>query len=218
MTVETKVAPGSPVELLGDPHPLLEQLGGVADDLAVTDAVARAVEFRSVTDLPSLRRFLDSYRAEILVPIELPIIGGAYGCAGRGEACELIALDERLSQERTIRSFAQASCRVGQRQLSKLRPLRGQRVVQRYLAAIEEGRAKGWHTIVYGVSLAMFSLPLRQGLQNYADQTMRGFIESAARSLRLPESDCESLLAAQVAQTPAAINAALSTSSPLLIT
>lgn len=217
MTVETNIAPSSPEELLGDPHPLLEQLGA-PEDVAAAGAVARAIAFRRVTDLPSLRRFLDSYRAEILVPFEMPMIVRAYQHAASGEANELIALDERLGGERALRPFALASCRVGQRQLSKLRPLRGQRLVQRYLAAIEEGRARGWHTLVYGVSLAMFSLPLRQGLQNYADQTVRGFVESAARSLRLPESDCDSLLAAQFAESPAAIAAILNTASPLLIT
>ena len=108
-----------------------------------------------------------------------------------------------------MRKFAMASCRVGQRQLGKLRPMRDQRLVQRYLTAIEEGRAKGWHTIVYGVSLAMFSLPLRQGLQHYIEQTARGFIESSARSLHLAEADCDALLAEQTKHVPGSLAAAL---------
>jgi urease accessory protein UreF len=102
-----------------------------------------------------------------------------------------------------------ASCRVGQRQLSKLRPMRDQRLVQRYLAAIEDGRARGWHTLVYGVSLAMFSLPLRQGLQHYAEQTARGFIDSSARSLRLAEADCDALLAEHAEHLPGSISSVL---------
>ncbi len=208
MTVGTNIAPVSPAELLGDPHPLLEQLGS-HEELSVTSALTHAVEFRRVSDLPSLRDFIAAYRAEVLVPVELPAVASAYLHASRGEAIELIALDERLANERAIRQFAVASCRVGQRQLSKLRPMRDQRIVQRYLVAIEEGKARGWHTLVYGVSLAMFSLPLRQGLQNYTDQTIRGFIESAARSLRLREEDCDSLLALQSAETPRCIASVL---------
>jgi len=208
MTVETNIAPGSPAELLGDPHPLLEQLGA-PEEIAVTSAVARAIEFRRVSDVPSLRAFLDSYRTEILQPIELPTIARAHQHAWRGEVKELVELDERLARETIVRPFALASCRVGQRQLSKLRPMRDQRVVQRYLAAIEAGQARGWHTLVYGVSLAMFSLPLRQGLQNYAEQTVRGFVESAARSLRLRERDCEWLLTVQAAEVPRAVSAVL---------
>ncbi|HWN95692.1 MAG TPA: urease accessory UreF family protein [Methylomirabilota bacterium] len=208
MTVGTNIAPSSPAELLGDPHPLLEQLGA-PEDLAITSPIAHAVDFHQVSDLPSLRRFLDAYRTDILVSIELPAIVSAYQHAARGEAKELVALDERLAHDRTIRRFAIASCRVGQRQLSKLRPMRDQRLVQRYLAAIDEGKARGWHTLVYGVSLAMFSLPLRQGLQNYANQTLQGFIQSAARSLRLAEGDCETLFAAQSTQVLPAISSAL---------
>jgi urease accessory protein UreF len=200
--------------LLGDPHPLLEQLGS-AEDLAVASSVADAVAFCRVSDLPSLRRFLDAYRIEILVPIELPAIVSAYQHAACSEVNELVALDERLARDQTIRQFAMASCRVGQRQLSKLRPMRDQRLVQRYLAAIEQGKAHGWHTLVYGVSLAMFSLPLRQGLQNYAEQTVRGFVQSAARSLRLPEVNCDELFAGQATEVPRAISSALD--SPTLL-
>jgi urease accessory protein UreF len=208
--------PSSPAELLGDPHPLLEQLG-LPQDLPVTSTMTGLVEFHNVSSLPALRTFLDAYRAQILVPVELPAIVAAYHHAARGEARELIAVDERLAQDVAIRRFASASCRVGQRQLSRLRPMRDQRLVHRYLAAIEDGKARGWHTLVYGVSLAMFSLPLRQGLQHYIEQTLRGFIYSSAKSLCLTEATCDALLMDQAAQIPHEIEAALNGSSvPLL--
>jgi urease accessory protein UreF len=47
---------------------------------------------------------------------------------------------------------------------------------------------------VYGLSLALFSMPLRQGLLGYGYQVTRGFIHSAARSLQLSERDCRNLL------------------------
>jgi urease accessory protein UreF len=187
---------------------LLEQLGA-ADDMAVPAPIMDAMQFRRVSDLPSLRQFLNTYRETILVPVELPAIVAAYQHAARGELKELIALDERLAAERASREFAVASCRVGQRQLSKLRPMRDQRLVQRYLAAIEAGQARGWHTVVYGVSLAMFSLPLRQGLQHYGEQTLSGFVQSAARSLRLTEGDCNTLLTTEAGELPRAISSAL---------
>jgi len=215
MIAGTKSVPCSPAELLGDPHPLLDQLGS-PDELPVT-TVAGLVEFQNVSSLPALRSFLDAYRLQILAPIELPAIVAAYNHAARGEVKELIAFDERLGQDAAIRRFAVASCRVGQRQLSRLRPMRDQRVVQRYLAAIEDGKARGWHTLVYGVSLAMFSLPLRQGLQHYIEQTLRGFIGSSARSLRFAEADGDALLLEQATHIPRAIESALNGSFvPLL--
>ena len=208
MTVGTNIVPSSPAELLGDPHPLLEQLG-TPDEVALAAPLANAIEFRQVSNFSSLRRFLRTYREEVLIPIELPAIVSAYQHAARGEVAELIALDKRLAADRVIRQFASASCRVGQRQLAKLRPMRDQRVVQRYLAAIDNGEARGWHTLVYGVSLAMFSLPLRQGLQHYGEQTLAGFVASASRSSRLTENDCQTLLTAESGELPRAISGAV---------
>ena len=192
----------------GDPHPLLEQLGS-PQQLPISGTVAGMVEFQNLSSPAGLRAFLDGYRAQILVSVELPAIVAAYHHAARGEVRELIALDNHLAREAAIRNFASASCRVGQRQLNRLRPMRDQRLVQRYLAAIEEGRARGWHTLVYGISLALFSLPLRQGLQHYIEQTLRGFIDSSAKSLQLAEADCDALAMAQTANLPNEIDAAL---------
>jgi urease accessory protein UreF len=208
MIAGIKSVPSSPAELLGDPHPLLEQLGS-PEELPVASTVAGLVAFKNVSDLPSLRIFLEAYRAEILVPVELPAIVAAFNHAARGEIRELIALDERVAQDAAIGKFALASCRVGQRQLSRLRPMRDQRLVQRYLAAIEDSKARGWHTLVYGISLAMFSLPLRQGLQHYIEQTVRGFIYSSAKSLRLAEAHADSLITEQTAHTHREIEFAL---------
>jgi urease accessory protein UreF len=65
--------------------------------------------------------------------------------------------------------------------------------VQRYLSAVESGQAHGWHTLVYGMTLVLYSLPLRQGLLGYAHQTTRGFIHAAARGLQLKEAECRDL-------------------------
>ena len=98
---------------------------------------------------------------------------------------------------------------MGRSQLQKLRPLRDQRVVQRYLDAVETGRASGWHTLVYGVTLAVYSLPSRQGLLGYAHQTTRGFIYSAARMLRLSERQCRELFDDLCANLPQAVETLL---------
>ena len=212
MSAEIKAMPNSPAELLGDAHPLLDQLG-VPEDLVAAGVLPATLAFARITDMSALHSFLDAYRAQILVPVELPAIIAAHGHASRGEVRELITLDERLAHEPMLRPFAQASCRVGQRQLSKLRPMRDQRVVQRYLAALAEGKAHGWHTLVYGLTLAMFSLPLRQGLQNYVEQTMRGFLRGAARPLHLTEAESAVLLAECFSTVPGTVREVLETRS-----
>ncbi len=181
-----------PAEWLGDAHPLVAQLG-TADGLASLHALAESLTARPVTSLAALREFLRAYHERILLPHELPAIRAAYEHISRNEVRELIAFDQQLGAEPALKNFSAASQRIGREQLQKLRPLRDERVVQRYLAAVESDQAHGWHTLVYGMTLVLYSLPLRQGLLGYAHQTTRGFIQAAARGLQLKESDCRQL-------------------------
>ena len=114
-------------------------------------------------------------------------------------------MDQQLSREPRLRDFASASRRVGHAQLQRLRPLRDERIVQRYLHALDTGEAHGWHTLVYGLTLVVYSLPLRQGLLGYAHQTTRGFIHSAARSLNVTEVKCRELFDELCEPLPAAV-------------
>lgn len=193
-------------EWLGDVHPLVEQLG-VADGLASLQPLSDSLRAHPVADLPALRDFLQRYHERILVPHELPAIQAAHTHAAHSALRELVALDQQLAGEPALRGFAEASRRIGQAQLQKLRPLRDERIVQRYLHAVESGDAHGWHTLVYGLTLALYSLPLRQGLLGYAHQTTRGFIHAAARSLKLTEADCRALFEELCGPLPGAIEA-----------
>jgi urease accessory protein UreF len=183
-----------PAEWLGDAHPLVAQLG-TADGLASLHDLAASLAIRPITNLAALREFLQAYHEQILLPQELPAIQTAFTHASRNEVRELIAFDQQIANEPALRDFASASARVGRAQLQRLRPLRDERMVQRYLAAVESGQAHGWHTLVYGMTLVLYSLPLRQGLLGYAQQTARGFIHSAARGLQLKEVECRELFA-----------------------
>jgi urease accessory protein UreF len=191
-------------EWLGEWHPLADQLGTAAGLLELS-SVSRRLALSPVHDLASLRSFLLGYRAELLLKRELPAIETAHGHAQRHEVRELVALDQQMAGEATLAVLANASQRVGRTQLQKLRPLRDQRVVQRYLLAVEEGNAHAWHTLVYGLTLALYSLPLRQGLLGYARQMLRGFIYAAARMLKLSEHQCRELFDELCSGLPEAI-------------
>jgi urease accessory protein UreF len=208
MVTRSQLALSDATEWLGDWHPLAEQLGST-DGLVTLGSVSASLRLAPVHDLPSLRRFLRDYQAQILLPLELPAIQRAHGHASRHEVSELVAFDRSLGAEPMLQAFASASQRVGQSQLRKLRPLRDQRVVQRYLDAVISGQANGWHTLVYGLTLAVYSLPLRQGLLGYGHQTTRGFIYSAARMLGLSEHECRDLFDTLCAGLPKAIEALL---------
>lgn len=199
---------GEAAAWLGDIHPLVQQLGST-DGLADLHALSASLQSRPVADLAALTRFLELYREHILIPHELPAIQSAYNHAAASALRELVALDQEIAGTQALKDFASASRRVGQAQLQKLRPLRDERMVKRYLQAVEGGDASGWHTLVYGLTLVLYSLPLRQGLLGYAWQTTRGFIHTAAKPLELTEAQCLELLQAQFDHIPAAVESLL---------
>jgi urease accessory protein UreF len=208
MVKQTEIALSDAAEWLGNWHPLAEQLGS-ADGLNSLGSVSALLHLGPVRNISTLRQFLQSYQEKILFPLELPAIESAHGHAMHNETRELVALDCQLAGKCMLHQFADASRRVGQYQLQKLRPLHDQRLVQRYLAAVQAGQAHGWHTLVYGVTLAIYSLPLRQGLLGYAHQTTRGFIYSAARSLRLSEAQCRRVFDFVSKDFPSAVDSLL---------
>lgn len=193
MFVQANATPREVVEGLGELHPLVQQLGS-ADGLVTLSAVAGALRLPRVDSRESLASFLKAYCAEVLLCHELPAICRAFHHASRNEVRELIAFGQALARPPALRDLAGASQRVGRSQLAKLRPLRGERLLQRYLLAVEEGRVPSWHTLVFGLTLALYSLPVRQGLMTYARQTLRGFVQAAARPLQLTRSDCQELI------------------------
>jgi urease accessory protein UreF len=197
-------AQGEPTDWLGDWHPLAEQLGSANGLVALSD-ISASMQVPLVHDLPSLRNFLTSYQKQLLLPIELPAIYRAFDHTSRHEVRELAEFDRQLAGEPALRPFAEASRRIGQTELLKLRPLRDERIVRRYLEFVERHEANAWHTLVYGLTLALYSIPLRQGLLGYGYQTTRGFIYSAAKALQLSEKDCRALLDELCGNLPAAV-------------
>jgi urease accessory protein UreF len=198
-------------ELAGDLRPLLELIGSPTG-LGALAAAADPLSVSRVDSLPALRGFLKNYHESILQPLELPAIHRAFVHASRNELRELLAFDATLAGEPLLKNFASASRLVGQSQLLRLRPLRDNRVVQRYIAAVDAGQAHGWHTLVYGLTLAVYSLPPRQGLLNYARLTSRGFILAAARSIALSADESRVLLDDICAGLPGAIETTLTAS------
>ena len=172
-----------------DPRPLTEQLGS-AEELTTLSPTACPHYLTKIHSLPSLRDFLFAYSEKTLGPHELPSIYTAYQCAMQNFSRELLALDQQVAADFSTQDFQLASHHVGKRQLNRMRALKDVRTVQRYRDAVNEGKAHGWHTLVYGLVLATYSIPLRQGLLHYGRQTLGGFIHSAARSLDLPDSAC----------------------------
>ncbi|MBM3846727.1 MAG: hypothetical protein FJ405_10655 [Verrucomicrobia bacterium] len=194
--------------LLGEHHPLVEQLG-LAEEMHPLTSAASCLKMPPVTDLDTLRRFLRTYQSRILLPLELPAIHQACLHAAAHRTRELIQLDQQLLASVQFLEFANASRRTGQAQLRKLKPLRDVRILQRYLSAVELNQAQGWHTVVFGLTLAVYSVPLRQGLLGYSQQVLRGFMHMAGKRFPVSAADIEELMAELNAPLPVALGSLL---------
>jgi len=172
-----------------DARALTEQLGS-ADELTTLSPTACSHQLTKIHSLPALRKFLHSYAHEVLGPHEFRHIYEAFKFVNQNYTRELLALDLQIAQEPALKEFQLSSRHVGKRQLNRMRALKDLRTLQRYREAVNEGKAYGWHTLVYGVVLSTYSIPLRQGLLHYGRQTLRGFVQSAARALDLGHEDC----------------------------
>ena len=139
----------------------------------------------------------------------MPAITRARFHAARGHLRELIALDRELDAQPVLPAFASASRRIGRAQLERLRPLRDERTVQRFLSAVEAGDAAGWHTVVYGISLAVYSWPLRHGLFSYARAVLSGLALAAGRPPGLAGPACSEMVQTFLLRLPAAIETTL---------
>jgi len=194
--------------LLEEFSALLRQIGApeVFSDLPFPPQSLRADKLPGAEGLSHL---LESYHTRLLVPLEFPAIVRACACAVEGRSRELICLDRQLACQPLLVPLASASRRVGRRQLERLRPLRDERTVQRYLLAADRGHAHGWHTVVYGLTLAVYSWPLRQGLMFYARQTLTGLAQASARSQSMPAPTCADILQSLFARLPQAVEQAI---------
>lgn len=209
LPVATAAAPevASCDDLAGDIQPFALAIGS-PESLASLANLAELLEIPPPRSTPALRPFLDRYAERLLAPVELPAIRDAYAHVARGEVRELLELDRRLGGNFGDSALAAASRLLGRIQLRRLRPLRS-RPLRRYLEAVESGQAHGWHVVVYGILLGLFSLPLRQGLAQYALRSQQALIESAAIGWPATAGERRELLETCAARVTPAVRDAL---------
>ena len=150
------------------------------------------------------RPWLESHRDGLVIALDWPVIIEAAEAARLGKHRDLVALDQDYPVRRAG-PWAEASFRVGRRQLSRLRAAKDLRAVQRYLDAVDAGSARAWNPIVFGVALSAFHLPYRQGLLHYGSTLLRGLAERC-RPSNLSIHDWEAWMDQLEAPLPESVN------------
>lgn len=166
-------------EVLQDLRELGVEVTAPAAD-SVPSTVGFPADLARVQSWSEFEERLSRHAREVIVARDWPVVLRAWDLAQQGLSRELVALDHSWDPGDGP-GMAEASWRVGRRQLNRLRPLRDLRVVQKYLSAIDAGTARGWHPMVFGVVMAAFGIPLRQGLVHYATQTATGWCDAVLR-------------------------------------
>ena len=190
----------------GGQHPYAAQLDALEGVLCV-DAIASALGTARVGTVLELSVLLERYRVTLLEPVELPAVATAHRHAPRGEVLQLIALDESLAGSHPEwLQLAPASQRFGTDHLKRLQPLRDERVVQRFLNAAREGCAPANHPVVFGLTMAVFSIAPRQGLADYAQSALEAVVATAAGKLKLTQADRDQLINRSQIRLPEAID------------
>ena len=171
------------------------------------DLMATALGTATLSSTTNLSVLLEQYRTTILEPIEMPVIAQAHRLASRGRTNELIALDQEfLGNHPEWLQLSPTSKRFGLDFLSRLHPLQDERVVQRMLKAAQNGKTPGHHLIVFGLTMAVFSIAPRQGLADYAQSALNALIATKAGKLKLTQDDRNALFARSQSRLPEAID------------
>ncbi|MSU40161.1 MAG: hypothetical protein EXS22_02095 [Pedosphaera sp.] len=118
---------------------------------------------------------------QCLETLELPAIFAAFEHARAGRTRELMALDQSLAANTSWKEFTAASRELGRCGLQGLRPLRDERLLTRYAAAVTAGQSPGYHLVVLGLLLAVYAQSPRQGLLDYA-QARAGAVAPTTRA------------------------------------
>lgn len=187
------VARAEAIRWLGDWHPLVRQIAA-GEGVAHAPTAGSPHAAPALVSVGALHAFLLNYKVTVLLPFELPVVKQACEHTIRNEIKELLELDRHLSKQPWFEAFKQDSRTAGRLHLERLKPLRDHRGVRRYLTAVEAGKAAGWHLLVAGVALGLYSLPLRQGLMDYALHTFWDVLGKASETLNLKRHEAVELV------------------------
>jgi hypothetical protein len=112
-----------------------------------------------------------AWHETVFAPVLLPALRASLAHARRGEAREIIALDQRLSTQLPENTLT-ASTRAGHRLAALGSTLRGDRLLPRLAANVADGAAPGHLATVFAARCGAFSLPDRVAIGAYLFQEM----------------------------------------------
>jgi urease accessory protein len=146
----------------------------------------------------------------MLVHFDLPVVRLAREAALQDDEAALLALDAMVDATKTARELREASHATGRRRLHAFLEAGASPALASLAHAIDEGRAHGHHTVVFGAGLA--ALPQQALLTSWAFQSLSALCLAAPKLLRIGQDTVQRVLAATFATMEANVARSLAVS------
>jgi urease accessory protein len=147
-----------------------------------------------VYDRASCQQLLTTLCHNALGPCDIVFCRAAYHHAMADDLEALTALDRLLNAHKVARELRQESQHTGKAFLRASLALTSTPLLQRYLQAIQAGRASGHHAVAFGLVAQCLSLPAESAIHAYAYNVIAGLVAAAIRLVPLGQSDGQRLL------------------------
>ena len=151
------------------------------------------VQLGVVRDAATMAAYLRDHVWPALTYVELPVVRLSRESALRGDAAELLALDEIVEAAKGTRELREASRALGRRRLAGLRGIRLDAMPADFVQHVESDRTPGHHAVIFGAALA--HLPGEALLTAWAFQALSGICLTAPKLLRIGQDAVQRLLA-----------------------
>jgi len=167
--------------------------GGYAHSYGFEQIVALGL----VSDAESMQRHIETHLWPMLIHFELPIVRFAQQAALQDDEAALLKLDAMVDATKTARELREASRSTGRRRLHAFLEAGALPVLISFARAIDEGRAEGHHTVVFGAGLS--ALPQRALLTSWAFQSLSALCLASPKLLRIGQDAAQRVLSATLA-------------------
>jgi urease accessory protein len=183
--------------------PWLARLLQVNDSAFPTGGYAHSYGFEQivalglVSDADSMQRHILTHVWPALINFDLPVVRLAQAAAQSHNHGALLELDAIVDATKATRELREASRTTGRQRLRAFLAVDASPVLAAFAQAVEEDRAQGHHTVVFGAGMA--ALPVNALLTSWAYQTLSGICLASPKILRIGQDAAQRVLTAVLA-------------------
>lgn len=152
------------------------------------------VQLGKVKDKASAQAFVAGQLAQNLFYTDAAFLSLAYDAAMGSNVDRVLQLDEECTAVKLPKELRQASQKLGLRLLKIFLPLCSHAVVDAYKAAIQERRATGHYSIVFGVYAVALDIAKEDALKAFFYNAAAGMVTNCVKLVPLGQMEGQEIL------------------------